>query len=123
MRKLTEMTPLGEYIRQLRDKLDMSLRDLAKELDRSPAFISDIELGRRYPSEEVLADIARALKTTVKDLEAHDLRPPIDEIKKAAASDPNYAIALRAALKLSPKDLMNMLQNAMPDKKRRAGTE
>src|SRR5439155_26318744 len=98
MRKLTHMTPLGEYIRELREKHDMSLRDLAKELERSPAFISDIELGRRYPSEEVLSDIAKALKTTVKDLEAHDMRPPIEEIKKAAASDPNYAIALRTAL-------------------------
>jgi transcriptional regulator with XRE-family HTH domain len=121
MRKLTEMTPLGEYIRELREKHDVSLRELAKTLELSPAFISDIELGRRFPSEEVLADIAKALKTTIKDLEAHDLRPPIEEIKKAAASDPNYAIALRAALTFSSEDLMSML-NALPEKKRRTGT-
>ena len=43
---------LGQRIRELRGKKDLSLRELAKKLDVSAAFLSDIELGRRYPSEK-----------------------------------------------------------------------
>ena len=54
------MKPLGEYIRELRQQKDLSLRDFAKRLGgKSAAFISDIELGRRFPSDPVLEDIAR----------------------------------------------------------------
>jgi hypothetical protein len=45
--KLTAMEALGQYMRRRRDELDLSLREFAKRLDCSAAFISDIELGRR----------------------------------------------------------------------------
>jgi transcriptional regulator with XRE-family HTH domain len=60
--KLTAMEGIGPFIRKRRDELDLSLRELAKKLDCSPAFISDIELGRRHPSEKVLVEIAKILK-------------------------------------------------------------
>jgi len=56
------MEGLGPYMRRRRDELDLSLREFARRLDCSAAFISDIELVRRHPSEKVLAEIARVLK-------------------------------------------------------------
>jgi transcriptional regulator with XRE-family HTH domain len=65
-------------MRRRREELDLSLREFAKRLDCSAAFISDIELGRRHPSEKVLAEIARVLKVKLEELQAMDVRPPID---------------------------------------------
>src|SRR5258708_33765690 len=76
------MEGIGPYIRRRRDELDLSLRELAKRLDCSPAFISDIELGRRHPSDKVLVEIARVLKVKAEELREMDVRAPIDEIKR-----------------------------------------
>jgi len=62
------MEGIGPYIRKRRDELDLSLRELAKKLDCSPAFISDIELGRRHPSEKVLAEIDLKRRTLLRSV-------------------------------------------------------
>src|SRR5260370_33454329 len=63
---------LGQRIRELREAKDLSLREFAKKLGGlSAAFLSDVELGRRHPSDKVLADMARALGTRVDDLRRH----------------------------------------------------
>jgi transcriptional regulator with XRE-family HTH domain len=105
------MEDLGTFIRRLRDDMDISLRELAKRLDCSAAFLSDVELGRRHPSEKVLAEIARQLKTTVEDLRAHDVRAPIEEIKRLTKSDPNFALAFRTVIdkKISAEDLLEFV--------------
>ena len=80
---------LGERIRELRDEKDLSLREFAKKLGGlSAAFLSDIELGRRHPSEKVLADMARVLGTTVEDLRNYDARPPVEELKRIERKSP-----------------------------------
>ena len=104
------MEGLGPYMRRRRDELDLSLRECAKLLDCSAAFISDIELGRRYPSETVLAEIARVLKVTLEDLQAMDVRPPIDDIKRLTLSDPRFALAFRTMIdkKVSADELLDL---------------
>ena len=92
------MEGIGPYIRRRRDELDISLREFAKKLNCSPAFISDIELGRRHPSEKVLIEIARELKVTVEELRAQDVRPPIEEIKRVTQDDPTFALAFRTVI-------------------------
>lgn len=55
------MNTLGDEIRRLRTKAGITLRAFAKKLGHTAAHQSDIELGRRMPSEEVL-------RATVKEL-------------------------------------------------------
>ncbi len=88
---------LGQKIKELREKLDLSLRELATRLDNgaSATHLSDIEQGNRFPSEELLAKLAKALGTSVEDLKQYDLRPPVDEIKKQMEFDPQLGFALR----------------------------
>ena len=93
---------LGQRIRELREKKDLSLRELAKRLGCSAAFLSDVELGRRYPSEKNLVDLAHILGISVADLRAHDTRPPVEEMKRLAASDPRYAVAFRTMIDRKP---------------------
>ena len=59
---------LGQRLHALRDKADLSLRELAKKVGISPPFLSDIELGRRFPSEEILLKLAAALEVSLEDL-------------------------------------------------------
>src|SRR5690242_7688956 len=89
---------LGEVVRELREKADLSLRELAKELDVSPPFVSDVELGRRYPSNETLQKIAKVLKTSVDDLKQHDHRDSVADIKKLIESNPSLGFAFRTAV-------------------------
>ena len=99
---------IGQFIRQIRDERDLSLREFAKKIDCSPAFVSDVELGRRYPSDEVLATIAKVLGTTPDELKRYDTRPPTEELKRQIAINPRYALAFRtlADSKVSPEEIL-----------------
>jgi transcriptional regulator with XRE-family HTH domain len=115
------MEGIGPYIRRRRDDLDLSLRELAKKLDCSPAFISDIELGRRHPSEKVLAEIARILKVKVEELREMDVRAPIEEIKRITQDDPTFALAFRTVIdkKISAGELLEFVRKKEDEKKGR----
>ena len=97
-------------MRRRRDELDLSLREFAKRLDCSAAFISDIELGRRHPSEKVLAEIARVLKVKLEELQAMDVRAPIDDIKRLTQNDPRFALAFRTMIdkKVTADELLDL---------------
>jgi transcriptional regulator with XRE-family HTH domain len=107
------MKLLGDYIRELREGQDLSLRELAKKLGGlSAAFLSDIELGRRYPSDEVLANMAVVFGVDLGELKSHDTRAPLKEMKQLADLNPAYGIAFRRMVdsKVSPEDLMNLAE-------------
>jgi transcriptional regulator with XRE-family HTH domain len=59
---------LGEIIREGRLAKKLGLRELARELEITPSYLSDIENDRRVPSEEVLRKLAARL-----DLDADHL--------------------------------------------------
>jgi len=51
--------PIGEVLRKRRvEILNKGLREMAKLLDIAPAHLTDLEKGRRKPSEELLVKIA-----------------------------------------------------------------
>lgn len=102
-----ENNTLGDKIRQLRDDQGLGLREFARKVDISAAFLSDIEQGRRYPSDGVLADIAQKLGVKVSELEKHDSRPPIEQLKRIVESDPSYGFALRT-LANNPEEILKI---------------
>jgi len=117
---------LGEHIRELRAEKDLSLREFAKKLGGlSAAFLSDIELGRRHPSDKVLADMARVLGSTVEDLRSYDARPPVEELKRLASEDPVWGLAFRRAVekvveeKMPPEELLKFLERKKGQPKKR----
>ena len=89
------MKTLGERIRELRGERDLSVRELAKRVEKSAAFLSDVELGRRHPSDDVLTQIASELNTSVQALRQFDARPPIQELRRLSAVNPAMGFALR----------------------------
>ena len=114
------MKSLGNRIRELREKKDLSVRELAKALKLSAPFLSDIELGRRHPSEEVLERLAKLIGTSLEDLKTYDARPPVQELKRMAASNPAMGFALRKMVdqEVSSDELLEFLKNHGRSKKR-----
>lgn len=114
------MKPLGERIRELRDGKDLSVRELAKKINVSAPFLSDVELGRRHPSDQVLKVIATHLGTTFDDLQKHDSRPPIEELKRISANNPAMGFALRRVVdeEVSPDELLAFLKHHGRSKKK-----
>jgi transcriptional regulator with XRE-family HTH domain len=108
------MKTFGERIRELREEKDLSLRESAKKLNVSAAFLSDIELGRRFPSDDVLSRIAKLLGESVEKLKAYDTRPPMQELKQLFASHPMMGVALRRAVekKVDPEHLIDLIKKA-----------
>jgi transcriptional regulator with XRE-family HTH domain len=89
---------LGQRLRELRDRADLSLRELAKRIGISSPFLSDIELGRRFPSEEILEKLAAALNVSLTELKKYDNREPIADLKRLMDSDPKLGFAFRTAV-------------------------
>lgn len=110
------MKSFGEKLRELRDSRDLSLRKLAGDLGVTAPFLSDIELGRRLPSEKVLSDMAVYFGIPLKDLKMHDYREPLSEMKKMAELEATWGMAFRTIVdkakreNLSPEDLINKLK-------------
>ncbi len=89
---------LGKRIRELREAKDISLRELAKKIGVSAAFLSDVELERRYPAEDTLALLAAELGAPIDDLRRFDTRVPVKELQEAARRNPTVGVALRSIL-------------------------
>jgi len=52
------MTPFGEKVRALREKRGINLKDMATDLELSPAYLSSLEHGHRgRPSEALVVQI------------------------------------------------------------------
>lgn len=61
-------TDLGEFIRQQRERANLSLRRLAERAGVSNPYLSQIERGIRKPSAEILKRISRALEISAETL-------------------------------------------------------
>ena len=91
------------------------MRELAKKVGVSGPFLSDIELGRRFPSEEILEKLARALNVSLEDLKQYDNREPIADLKRLMDSNPKLGFAFRTAVEkvksgeLTAEDLISRL--------------
>jgi len=59
----------GEFIKKRRESLGKSLRELALELNMTPAYLSDIEKGNRYAPEKYLHRFVELLYITGEDID------------------------------------------------------
>jgi len=59
---------LGGFIRQQRERANLSLRRLAENAGISNPYLSQIERGIRKPSAEILKSLSRALEISANSL-------------------------------------------------------
>lgn len=106
------MESLGEYIKRRRDEMDYSLREFARKIGITATFLSDIEKGTRYPSDEVLKKISDEFGDNYEVLKDLDNRVPVKELKELFNSNPKYGFAFRklAENKISPDELLRLIE-------------
>ena len=112
---------LGERIRELRLDQNLSLRQLADRVGKSAPFISDVELGRRFPSPGVLHAIATELGVDPAELRKHDFRESMSTLKHLSQTNPRWGVAFRTAADqirrgdLTPEELVEKLTGSDPE--------
>ncbi len=59
---------LGNYLRDLRNRRRLTLRDVEKESGASGSYLSQVEQGKRKPSADLLRKIAPTYGASVREL-------------------------------------------------------
>jgi len=114
-------TTLGEYIRNLRNKRDMGVRELGRAVDVSGVHISSIEKDKNTASPELLRKIAVVLLTDVdKLLSMADQVDPevIDVIKDSPAAVPSFLRSAKGLTKAQWAELEKAAQQMTSKKKK-----
>ena len=93
----TQASDLGEYIRQQRQRANLSLRRLADRAGISNPYLSQIERGIRKPSAEILKQLSRALQISAETM--YSRAGLIEE----GSNPPTVVEALEADEWLSPR--------------------
>ena len=105
----TPARTLGDVIREARVAKGLGLRELARRVEKTPSYLSDIENDRRVPAEEVLGAIANKLGLDLDDLMARGGRIG-EEAERYISRTPAAGVLMR---KLSaanaPRDLLDKL--------------
>lgn len=94
---------VGSFIRQQRERADLSLRRLAERAGISNPYLSQIERGIRRPSAEILKRLSRALEVSAESL--YTRAGLIDEGPAA----PTVVEAIEADETLSPRQKQVLL--------------
>ena len=79
------LTPFGKVIRQFRNERGMLLFELAKRLNRSPAFVSGVETGRKAIPDSYVTAVIRAMDLSAA--EARALRQAADRTRREVRVD------------------------------------
>jgi len=90
-------TDLGEFIRQQRQRADLSLRRLAERAGISNPYLSQIERGIRKPSAQILKQLSRALQISAETM--YSRAGLIEE----GSSPPTVVEAVEADQELTPR--------------------
>ena len=111
-----EKQPIGDVLRARRvEVLKKGLREMAAILTIAPAHLTDIEKGRRTPSQDLLMRICRAYGIPEADLRSGWSRADV-VVAEVATQDSVTAEKvpefLRTARKLTPKQWDDLIDQA-----------
>ena len=101
---------LGDTIREAR-LARFKLREFARLLDVSPTHLSDVENGRRVPSEELLMKIASQLELDLDGLLAAAGRVP-EDARRFVQDNPRAVSLFRKVSSLRPNQLRRLEKEA-----------
>ncbi len=93
------MSHLGQKIRELREKQNLLLRQVAAQLEVDTALVSKIERGERNASKQQVIDIAKFLKANEEEFLTLWLA---DKIESTITEEPKVAYH---AMKIVNKNL------------------
>ena len=95
---------LGEFIRQQRQRANLSLRRLADRAGISNPYLSQIERGIRKPSAQILKQLSRALSISAETLYSRA------GLIEDGANPPTVVEAIEADERLTPRQKQVLLE-------------
>ncbi|MDC0032125.1 NTP transferase domain-containing protein [Pelagibacteraceae bacterium] len=110
----------GDYVRNLRLKSNLGLREFARKLNMSATYLNDIEKNKRSaPKSQTvskIADLLNADKELILDLASLSRKEVAADIEKMVQKSPETVKLLRAIQDLTPnekqiKDIRGYLMN------------
>lgn len=116
----------GEFVKEKRQSLNITLRAFADELGIAPSYVSDIEKGKRNaPTQDILEDMVRVLhlndndKNNLFDLAAESKNEVAQDITEYVSDNQNVRVALRRAkeLNLGEEEWLQIIEDMMKGKK------
>lgn len=101
-----ETSTVGQYLRELRQRVKLSLREVEQKVGVSNSYLSQVETGQRRPGTNVLKRLAPLYGVSVKDLlerAGHLVETPAgvpedEEVERAyqfVLSDPRFRFGTR----------------------------
>lgn len=112
------MQTIGQFIREKRTARGLSLRGLALQAGITPPFLSDIERGRRFPSDKSRGKLAPLLGVEKNQLDQFDYRKDLPAMVELMQNYPDVQQAFRYTMqrvregKLQPAELAKLLSEA-----------
>ncbi len=96
----------GEYIKNQRQQKELGLRQVARAAQMSASYLSQIERGeQRWPTEEILLNLANALAHSPSDLLFRAGRLSSDILEILKANPQQYATFLEETRGLTAAEL------------------
>jgi HTH-type transcriptional regulator, competence development regulator len=92
--------PLGEWLRQLRQRKNLALREVAAAAEMDQAHLSKAELGQRLPTAEQIAKLAKFFKVDATHMEAKRVA---EKVMQDIAASPAAEHALNILREDPPK--------------------
>lgn len=124
-KKPSQPESIGDVLRTRRvEVLKKGLREMARQLDIAPAHLTDLETGRRSPSEELLVRLAQAYGVPVAELRAgwKKAEPVVAEVATqdatAAEKSPEF---MRVARDFTPRQWDEAISFAKQQAKKQGG--
>lgn len=93
----TTPVQLGQAIRSARERRGMSLRELARRVNVSPSFVSQVELGKANPSVGTLYALVSELGTTLDELIGDQPKGAADDLGASPRSWPRVETPVQPA--------------------------
>ena len=94
---------LGAWLRELRQKKDLALREVAAAVEMDQAHLSKAELGQRIPTSDQVARLATFFKVPTDQMEGRRVAEKVMQ-EIAASSAAERALSI---LREEPIDLMS----------------
>jgi transcriptional regulator with XRE-family HTH domain len=107
----TNDRPFGARVKNARLGKDMTLRELARRIEKSPSYVNDIEYNRRVPSEAVVRQLCEVLELDVDQMLAAAGRVG-DKAEEYLRREPQAGVLFRkmSEARLGEGDLQKMMK-------------
>src|SRR4051794_8446736 len=107
---MKESTTFGNYLRSLRDKANLGLREASRQLDISSSYLSRLEAGEYPPpSGEKLHRIAKLYKADIEEM----MRLAKGRAHEMMAADADVAPAVQAFYRLAQDQTPEMQEQML----------